>query len=185
VIVLCGGLLGPSPQPLDLSEPNFVPAPSGNGGAATLFVNGQAAGVWDGKDGKGRSVPEGFYQVQLEQPFSDGTSALLSASLRVSYTKAPGVGLGATPNLAYSGGSFQFTASWAGAPPPDGTPLRVHAITGEKVRVLSLAGGVATWDLRNTAGREVASGVYLIRLEGPASGPSRTLSKTVKVIVLR
>jgi hypothetical protein len=185
VLVLCGGLLSPVPQSLDLADPKFMPALSGNGGAVTFFVNGQAAGVWDGKDGKGRSVPEGFYQVQLEQAFTDGTSATSSASLRVSYTKAPGIALSASPNLVYAGGSVQFTASWAGAPPPDGTSLRVHAITGEKVRVLSLLGGLATWDLKNLAGREVSSGVYLIRLEGPEGAPSRTLSRTVKIIVLR
>jgi len=185
VRTLCGGLLSPAPQGLELTDPKFVPDASEAGGSVTLFVNGQPAGTWDATDPKGRLVPEGFYQAQLKQDFSDGTFAFYEATFQVSYKKAQGVGLSALPNLVYAGGSVQLTGTFAGAPAQDGTKVRIHSVTGEKVRVLLLSGGQAVWDLRNEAGRLVASGVYFVVMEGPSSGPSRASSKTLKVVVLR
>jgi hypothetical protein len=151
----------------------------------TFFVNGQPAGVWDGTDGQGNPVPEGLYQVKLEQGFTDGTSVRLTTQVSVTRTGSLGVGLSALPNLVYAGGSIQFTGTWAGSPVPDGTPLRVHALSGERVRTLPFAGGTAVWDLRNEGGREVASGIYLITLQAPKAGAARAALRTIKVVVLR
>ena len=50
--------------------------------------------------------------------------------------------------------------------------VRVYDLAGRSVRALStgaLPAGetVLRWDLRNRAGRDVAAGVYLVRLETP------------------
>ena len=67
---------------------------------------------------------------------------------------------------------------------PKGPRWRIHAGTGGgntangHLRLLG-AGGTISWDLRNQSGREVASGVYLIILEGPGGVATR------KVAVIR
>jgi flagellar hook assembly protein FlgD len=50
---------------------------------------------------------------------------------------------------------------------PAGARLRLHRLTGEKVRSFSAdSTGIAKWDGRNEDGEEVPSGIYLVRVEG-------------------
>jgi hypothetical protein len=63
---------------------------------------------------------------------------------------------------------------------PAGAEIRIHALTGELVRQLSVAAnGMASWDAVNEAGQAVASGVYLVFVR------SGSQSRTYKVIVER
>lgn len=63
---------------------------------------------------------------------------------------------------------------------PAGARLRIYTYAGELVRDLSAgAGGVASWDGRNSAGQAVASGVYVVHIQGGGS------SATAKVAVER
>ena len=60
----------------------------------------------------------------------------------------------------------------------DGTPpkLELFSPTGSRTRRLSAQGGVARWDLRDEAGRPVASGVYFLKL---AAGEHTLVRKLV------
>jgi hypothetical protein len=63
---------------------------------------------------------------------------------------------------------------------PPGTHLKFFTAAGELLRELFAdAAGVANWDLRNRDGREAASGVYFVLLDGNGG------QKTIKVAVQR
>lgn len=149
-------------------------------------MNGQAAVVWDATNGAGKIVPNGFYHLVLTQVFTDGTSARREKDIYIGPEgQTTSVQLRAQPNLARPGDTILFSA-WLGSSPVDERSfVRVYSIGGEKVRSLRTSRGQASWDLTNGQGQAVASGIYLILLDGvdPATGaPAR---KTIKVIVLR
>jgi hypothetical protein len=85
-------------------------------------------------------------------------------------TAAPGVRatLVAQPNPAR--GAVQFVAD-AAAPPA--RAALVFTVDGRRVQRLALDHGRATWDGRDASGRPVATGVYLVRLEGDRSSAAR------------
>ena len=156
------------------------------GGSMTLYVNGQAAAVWDGKDGAGNMVPSSFYHLVLVQDFTDGTFARLEKDVFIApIGQAASVLLKALPNLAHSDEKIFITAIFGAVPADERSFVKVYTVDGERVKVLPLSHGQTVWDLTNNQGQEVSSGIYLILLDGmdPASGvPAR---KTIKVVVLR
>ena len=102
------------------------------------------------------------------------------------------LGCGAAVEAEYtlSGSGYGVTAQNpnGGIPPisqvnfylPSGARLRVYTLAGEKVRDLSAdTVGHATWDGTNQSGQKVASGVYIIYVQGG------TASKTLKVAIQR
>ena len=50
---------------------------------------------------------------------------------------------------------------------PDSATVRVFTISGRLVKTLTISGGLATWDLRNSAGELVASGLYIYLVTAP------------------
>jgi len=74
-----------------------------------------------------------------------------------------------------SNGHFRITFSSL----PNDAKLTVYALSGEKLRQLSAnASGLAFWDGKNIAGQDVASGIYLVYIEG--GGSNRTLKLGVE-----
>jgi hypothetical protein len=63
---------------------------------------------------------------------------------------------------------------------PPGTRLRIHTLAAEKVKDLSVdTVGHANWDGTNASGKKVASGVYIVYVQGGGE------TKTVKVAIQR
>ena len=61
-----------------------------------------------------------------------------------------------------------------------GSEVKIFTLQGDLVRVLHADDlGEAPWDGKNTGGQSVASGVYIVRIEGPGG------HKTIKVAVQR
>ena len=54
---------------------------------------------------------------------------------------------------------------------PDGTFVELYTLAHERVRLLAPVGNLATWDGRNEAGQQVATGVYLYRIVLPGDKP--------------
>jgi hypothetical protein len=183
---LCGLLPALAPQTLTFTVSAFVPAQTAMGGSMTLYVNGQAAAVWDGRDGAGNIVPSSFYHLVLVQEFADGTSARLEKDVFIPpLGQTASVLLKALPNLAHSGDKIFITAVFGAMPADERSFMKIYTVDGERVKVLPLSHGQTDWDLTNNQGQEVSSGIYLIVLDGmdPATGaPAR---KTIKVVVLR
>lgn len=62
---------------------------------------------------------------------------------------------------------------------PPGGRVRIYTLTGEKVKDLTVdAIGHATWDGTNSVGHPVASGVYMVFIQG--AGDSKTISVAVE-----
>jgi len=59
--------------------------------------------------------------------------------------------------------------------------IKIYTITGELVRRVDYTtqDGKTTWDGKNTAGKDVASGVYLVFIDSPEG------KKTVKIAIER
>jgi hypothetical protein len=63
--------------------------------------------------------------------------------------------------------------------PPSSERVTVHDAAGNLVREYEAGGGSLTWDGRDLRGREVAAGVYLVKLAG------KGLSETRRLVLLR
>jgi hypothetical protein len=77
-----------------------------------------------------------------------------------------------------------ITASFAGVPADQRSSVKIYAMDGERVITLGLNFGTVYWNLENNIGQSVASGLYLIVLDGvdPVSG--KQVRKTQKLLVL-
>lgn len=142
--------------------------------------------VWDATDDDGRVVPNGFYHAVLTQALTGGGFIVLNRAIYASpYSHTAQVQLVAYPNLLYSGGTIQVTASVEGVPANGRGLVKVYAMNGERVKDLDLSNGQGVWDLTNGKGETVASGLYFISLDvmDPVTGAEA--NKTVKVVVLR
>jgi flagellar hook assembly protein FlgD len=62
---------------------------------------------------------------------------------------------------------------------PADSRLRIYTLSGEKVKELNAtSSGLATWDGTNSSGQKVASGVYLVLVEG--AGDKRKMKVAVQ-----
>jgi len=114
------------------------------------------------------AAPEDLFFVDVEE----GTAVADAGGANLA-----GPGLGCTPNPFRTSTDIHFAV-------PEDSPARVtiYSILGRTIRAFSAAGPgphCVTWDGRDDAGRPVATGVYLCRLEAPAH------SKTIKIVLLR
>ena len=183
---LCGNLPPQTSGNLNLTVSAFAPNTSTPGGALTLFLNSQVMAVWNATDDGGKVVPNSFYHMVITQALTDGTSIALNRGVYVDpYTQTAQVQLSAYPNLIYSGGSVQVSASVEGSPAEGAGLFKVYAMNGEFLKTLDAVNGQAVWDLTNKEGRQVASGVYFIGFEVMDPVTEAKAHKTVKVVVLR
>ena len=91
---------------------------------------------------------------------------------------SPTVRLRAVPNPL----NAEVRLEWAGALGNPAT-LRLHSLDGRLIATIVVEGsapaGSVSWDGRDARGRLVSSGLYLVRVVGPAAGG------TTKLIVVR
>jgi hypothetical protein len=180
---LCGTLPALAPGAVTFTASAFAPNLSGPGGLFTLYVNGQVFALWDAKDKAGKVVPNSFYHLVLKQRLADGAAVLLETDVYVA-SRDSTLSLSAVPNIARTGEVVRLNASFGSGPAPDGSPVKVYAVSGELVRTLALLGGQASWDLANDQGNPVSSGVYLFCLD-VMDGEGRAVRRVVKAVVLR
>lgn len=131
-------------------------------------------------------MPNGFYQLVLAQELTDGTSARRERDVFIApQGSTAAIQLKAQPNLVQSGGKILLSAQF-GAVPADGrSVVKIFTVGGELVRALKLAQGQVAWDLTGAGGQEVASGIYLVVLDGVDVATGAPARKTIKVVVLR
>jgi len=142
--------------------------------------------VWNATDHDGQVVPNGFYHLVFTQAMTDGSFTVLNRGVYVNpYSQRALVQLTAYPNLLYSAGTVQVTASVEGSPADGKGLVKIHAMNGELVKALDLSNGQGAWDLTNRKGETVASGLYFISLDVMDPTTGAEAHKTVKVVVLR
>ena len=149
-------------------------------------MNGQAIATWDAMDKDGKLVSNGFYHLVLRQKFTDGTSARRERDVFISSnSQTSSAQLYASPNIANAGDTVRLSAAF-GVNAADGrSTLKLYTVSGELVRTLTLSAGQASWDLTNTQGQTVSSGIYLIVLDGVDVNTGNPASKVIKVLVLK
>jgi len=149
-------------------------------------LNGQLLVVWDVKDEKGTVVPNSFYHVLVESAFADGTKGISELDVYVgSHGKLSTVQFTAHPNVAHAGDLIHISAAFGGSGADNRSLTRIYTVNGEKVRTLTFTGGQVSWDLTNDEGQAVASGLYLLCLEGLDELTHQPVHKTIKVAVFR
>lgn len=95
------------------------------------------------------------------------------------------VQLSAQPNIAYFGGTIRLLATVEGNPVNGSHILKLYDTSKELVKTLDMSGGQAVWDLTNSVGQDVASGLYLIVLDTVDPQTGSPAQKVIKVVVLR
>jgi len=180
----CGNLTFPPGTTFSMSLSDFIPGPSGVGGAITILLNGLEVAVWDAMDLEGEPVPNGHYHFILEETDAQGRIVLLERDAYIGARTGEASTLSAVPNISVGGANVVFTASLTGIPADAQSRIKLYTTGGELVRTLVPSAGTVTWDLTSRSGRTVASGLYLAVLEGPGAVGDK-LHKVVKVLVLR
>jgi hypothetical protein len=164
----------------------YVPNPSGPGGTLTIYLNNLPVVVWDSLDGSGQLAQNGIYHIVLEERDSNHNSLFFSGNVVVMpYHSVNLANFTAAPNVAHNGDTIRLSASFSGAPADGRSQVKVYAVTGELARILAVSNGQANWDLRNNDGGLVASGVYILDLDGMDVNTGVATHKFLKVIVIR
>jgi hypothetical protein len=182
---LCGNVHYPSGSAYSASLSAFVPNPSGLGGAITIFINNQPVAVWNAIDANGHLVPNGFYHFTIVETTVEGNKVVLARDAYITdQTGTKGLQLSVIPNSVHLSDQVMITASFAGVPADQRSSVKIYAMDGERVITLGLNFGTVYWNLENNIGQSVASGLYLIVLDGvdPVSG--KQVRKTQKLLVL-
>ncbi len=163
---------------------SFIPNPGGPGGTIEISLDGQVVAKWNATNEMGNWVPNGTYYFVAEITNSGGTRVILKRAAFVMTYHNQAILLTAMPNLAHSGETIHFFASFGAAPADERSGVKIYAVSGELVQTLAISGGATAWDLTNRRGQIAASGVYLAVLDGedPVSGLS--MRKVVKLMVI-
>ncbi len=150
----------------------------------TLSLNQQVVAVWNVEDSQGHLVPSGVYQILVEEK-AGADSYFYSRNLSVVLSGQTGlVDLKAAPNLAHSGDTIHLTASIDGQPAAAPTVIKIYTLLGELIQTLPVNAGQASWNLENFQNKSVASGLYILALDGSDSAGSR-VHKSLSVVILR
>jgi hypothetical protein len=183
---LCGLLGGLNPQNLNLTVSSFIPNASGLGGTLVFYLNGKTLATWDTTNNDGVVVPNGFYPLVLTQVFTDATSAQSQTTVYVgALSRTAQIQLSAQPNIVTSGGTIRLLAMVEGVPVSGSHVLKLYDTSRELMKTLDMSGGQAVWDLTNSVGQDVASGLYLIVLDTVDPQTGNPAQKVIKVVVLR
>ena len=88
------------------------------------------------------------------------------------------------PNISRDGEPVEFRVRLAH---PASLKLTLYTLLGEKLKQITAAGNAGgntlEWDLNNSTGSQVASGLYIYVLE--MDGPTGPIQRMGKVIVMR
>jgi hypothetical protein len=183
VSTVCGALSFSNGATFSMTVSNFVPNPNGPGGTISIYLNGQMVGTWNATNSNGNWVPNGFYHFVLLEHASGGSIVQMERDAFISTYHGELVTLIAWPNVVHPGDAVNFTASFAGIPADNQSKIKIYATDGELVQTVTLNAGSATWDLRNSSGQMVASGVYLAVLDSVDPSTGQGLNKIVKVLL--
>lgn len=162
---------------------NFVPNPNGPGGTISIYLNGQTVGTWNATTDGGAWVPNGFYHFVLVEHANDGGTVQMERDAFISTFHGEAISLVAAPNIARPGDTVHFNASFAGTRADGQSRMKIYSTDGELIRTLVFVSGAVPWDLKNTSGQTVASGVYVAVLDGMDPLNGQSLNKIVKVLV--
>lgn len=168
-----------------MSLSSYAPNPSGTGGNIKVYLNGQLIGDWNGLDTTGTPVPNGFYHFVLEEHDRNGNIVILARDAYIDTNgDQPAVQFAAMPNVAHTGETVQFYASFAGISADGQSTIKMYSVAGELIKTLTFANGKTSWDTTNNSLQQVASGVYLAVLDGVDPTSAQKSHKVVKVMVL-
>jgi len=129
-------------------------------------------------------VQDSIYHIVVEENEPNGNKVTLARSFVMLPNQQQAVQLAVAPNVAHSGDTINLTASVAGTPADGQSKIKIYTATGELVRTLSVVGGMAQWDLRNSSQQSVASGVYIIVFDGISPTTGEQGRKLAKVMVV-
>lgn len=122
------------------------------------------------------SISSRRHVVVLDFPFRPDSLALDPDHWVLREIAPRGTGLPAAPLLVWPNPAREEVRVLAHHPGSDRAGLAVYDLAGRKIRDLGSLEGIGrhivTWDGRNEDGRQVASGLYFVRLEG--SGQTNT-----------
>jgi hypothetical protein len=173
---------------ISLGIDDVVAVGKGNTEVAIAYAPGQVI-TWDGNNSEGITVESGVYEVKVEISTGDGYIIAASKSITVLNAGKQGVlsNIVTYPNpVVMTGGVHQdMHITWQATGTGQVT-LQVNNLAGELISTFraTLESGTAIWDLRTASGQDVASGMYVMFLQGKKD-TGEVQVKVVKVCVVR
>jgi hypothetical protein len=150
-----------------------------------ILVNGQIVGIWDVRNDQGDPVPNGVYHVVLKMPDAEGIIRTFVGRIDLLLPGPSGaLAFAILPNTITAGAAEAAILVTHDGWRVSGWSVKVYDVAGELVRILTVENGRSAWDARSPSGRLVASGVYILLLEGSdrkSGQPVRALRKILVV----
>ncbi len=151
---------------------------------------------WDGRNGVGRPVETGIYEIQLEVLTDDGHTIAASRTVSVLYEGSasvlsdpdnPGAFPKIYPNPKIISGDFEgrVTFEWFAA--SDGTvTVDIYNMAGELVRKIKgrLTPKTLDWNMRTTGNEKISSGTYIAVMRGVRDDGNAEIKK-VKIVIIK
>lgn len=167
-----------------------------NGSSIPIGYGGIDNFYWDGRNGLGKPVESGIYEVQLETMTADGYSVVASRTIAVMYEGSnnvlsdpdnPEAFPKAYPNPKIITGDFEgrVTFEWFAASEGN-VYLDIYNMAGELVKKVKgrLNPNSLSWDMRSTGNHEISSGTYIVVMRGVRdNGDFET--KKIKLVIIR
>ncbi len=143
---------------------------------------------WDGLNSQGEVVSTGIYEIQIEIKTDQGYKVVASKTVSVISAKKTELfkNIKAYPNPYYIKGenAGKVTVAWENINSGN-VIIRVYNISGELIRKVDgdLSKGKIEWDLKTSTGQMVASGLYIIIVEGKKINGEKEIQKIKLTII--
>jgi flagellar hook assembly protein FlgD len=167
-----------------LTHYGWTVAPIGNGVVRTAIRTGSAVGRgaafdWNGKDDKGRIVPDGSYRITVWTADASNNRAAVAKDVIVDRRPATVTDRSSSSFISPNGDghSDRTTLSMTADSPVTGS-ARIFDAHGRTIRRWTLTkatSGSWVWNGRNTAGATVPDGRYTFRVAGLDRAGNRTI----------
>jgi hypothetical protein len=183
IATLCGNVQFASGSAYSAALSAFVPSASGLGGAITIFINNQPVAVWNAVGSNGQLVPNGFYHFTIIENTADGNKVVLARDAYINdQIGSAGLQFSAIPNLVHPGDQVTILASFAGSTPDSQSRIKIYDMAGELIQTLALNNSMTTWNLTNTAGQVIGTGLYFAVFDGNDPSSGNPVRKAVKIM---
>lgn len=162
--------------------------PIGYGGVDNFY--------WDGRNGVGRPVKSGMYEIQLEVMTADGYRIVASRRVSVFYEGntsvlsdpgSPDAFPKIYPNPKIITGDFEgrITFEWF-AESEGNVTIDIYNMAGELIRRIKgkLSPKTLDWNMRTTGNEKISSGTYIAVIRGVRNDGNSEIKKA-KIVIIR
>ncbi len=177
----------PETEILKLNIPDFLYITSETSAVEINYAEGKVI-KWDGLNSKGEKIANGIYEIQVELKTEQGYKIIASKTISIISEKIKKI-LGdikiyPDPCYVLAEGNKMVKIKWTEVN-KGRVNVKIYNIKGEMIRKIDsdLETGFLLWDMKTSSGAQVASGIYIVIVEGKLENGEREIKKAKLTIV--